>query len=334
MLEHYSPSEKHVLTRLQRGIEAVSRPFQGFDLPEQEVIGLLRRAMEDGFVRRFGVVYDARRLGYKSVLCALDCDAEAIDEKAAIIASHGGVTHCYERRPLIGDAPYPALWFTFAMLREQFKEGLAGIRAHVEDGQSRVLELPALRRFKIDVVFDLQEARRDETFPGVVQTSEHEETEDFRTFSAWERALVRATDQQIPLCARPFADIARQLGKPEQHVVDRLQSWKREGVLRRIAAILDHRNSGFKANGMCVWPVEGDISAVGRRLAGRSEVTHCYQRPRLEEFPFDLYAMIHTSSREETKALFRNISAECGLSNGELFLSLREYKKASMQYYR
>ena len=80
--------------------------------------------------------------------------------------------------------------------------------------------------------------------------------------------------------------------------------------------------------------VEGDVIAAGRRVAARPEVTHCYQRPRLDAFPFDLYAMIHTGSWEETDALFRDISADCGLRGGELFASGREFKKSSMEYFR
>jgi hypothetical protein len=69
-------------------------------------------------------------------------------------------------------------------------------------------------------------------------------------------------------------------------------------------------------------------------VASRPEVTHCYQRPRLDVFPFDLYAMIHTGSLKETEALFEDISTSCELSGGALFASGREFKKSSMQYFR
>ena len=77
-----------------------------------------------------------------------------------------------------------------------------------------------------------------------------------------------------------------------------------------------------------------NVLSAGRRVAARPEVTHCYQRPRLEAFPFDLYAMIHTASWEATESLFLDISESCGLEGGELFISGREFKKSSMQYFR
>jgi DNA-binding Lrp family transcriptional regulator len=327
----YSPVEKKILTQLQRGIPPVSRPFQTLEIPEEEVLALLRRAAETGVLRRFGGIFDARRLGYKSILCALDVSPEQMEEKAAVITAHPGVTHCYERRPMHGDGDYPALWFTLAMLHDEFEAGLAALRAQLAPGV--LLELPALRRFKIDVVFDLHTADRDETFPGI-NPPHAAQDENFRNFSEEEKMLVRALDQNIPLISRPFAAVAEKTGQTEEAVLSTLQAWKEQGVLRRIGAVLYHREAGFKANAMCVWPVDGDVAAAGRRVAARPDVSHCYQRPRLERFPFDLYAMIHTAGWRETEALFKDISFMCGLENGGLFASGQEFKKSSMQYFK
>ena len=327
----YSPAEERVLTQLQRGIDPVPRPFQHLDLPEEEVLALLRRATEEGLLRRFGGVFDARRLGYKSTLGALNVLPEQMDAKAAILVAHPGVTHCYERRPLYGGGNWPTLWFTLAMLHDEFEEGFAALRTQLEP--CPVLDLPALHRFKIDVIFDLQTRNRDETFPGVDRVAGLPGQEPFRRFSPEEKALVNALDQQMPLDARPFAALAAGIGRSEASVLATLQAWKGQGVLRRIGAILYHREAGFKANAMCVWPVAGDVVATGRRVAARPEVSHCYQRPRLETFPFDLYAMIHAGSWDAAQDLFEGISLSCGLPGGELFASGREFKKSSMRYF-
>jgi DNA-binding Lrp family transcriptional regulator len=339
-MDGYSKAEKAVLTRLQHGVDPVARPFRGLPMAEREVLALLVRTQADGLVRRFGAVFDARRLGYRSILCALECPPGILETQADIIASHSGVTHCYERRPLIGSADYPALWFTLAMLHDVFDEGLAVLRSQLGALPSAeamhascLFEFPALRRFKIDVVFDLRTVDRDETFPGATPAPERGDGESFRVFTDQERALVRALDQQIPAVERPFAVIADRLGMREEDVLSRLQAWTREGVLRRIAVVLNHHEAGFKANAMCVWPVEGDVLAAGRRVAQRTEVTHCYQRPRATRFPFDLYAMIHTPSWPQTRALFDDIAADCKLTGGELFASGREFKKSSMHYF-
>lgn len=322
--------EKKVLTQMQRGVELVSRPFQGLELSEAAVIALLKRGQQDGWLRRFGGIFDARRLGYKSILCALDVSPASLTEKAAIVSAHPGVTHCYERTPFHGEGRYPKLWFTLAMLHDEYEEGLTAVREQLLPGE--LFELPALRRFKIDVVFNLHTRDRDETFPEISLEDSNEES--FRVFTEEEKALVCALDQQIPLVERPFAALAEEIGQSETFVLSTLAEWKNLGVLRRIGAVLYHREAGFKANAMCVWPVEDDVATAGRRVATRPEVTHCYQRPRLDAFPFDLYAMIHTGSWEETEALFKELSSGCGLENGQLFTSGQEFKKSSMKYFR
>ena len=240
--------EKKILTQLQRGIEPLAYPFRGLELPETAVLELLKKAMQEGILRRFGCIFDARRLGYKSILCALDVPDERIEESAAIIAAHPGVTHCYARTPYCGKGNYPKLWFTLAMLHDGFDAGVVALRSTLEIQNTKLFELPATRRFKIDVVFDLHTVERDETFPGIVP---HEsEDESFRVFSDEEKELVRALDQQLPLMERPFAAVAKQMGQSEAWVLSTLQEWKAQGVLRRIGAILYHREAGFKANAM------------------------------------------------------------------------------------
>jgi len=343
--------EKQILTQLQRGVEITSRPFQPLEnvdavsSPRFQSLEVLKKAQSDGLVRRFGGIFDSRRLGYKSVLCALEVALDEIEEKAAIIRAHSGVTHCYERFPT-SQKPnhYPNLWFTFSALLNEFDYELEFLNSELRTtpaawqarnpvppkAGSELLQLPALRRFKIDVVFDLSHAdHRPVAVEGVVPEVLSPD------FSEEEKELVRAIDQQIPLVEEPFAAVAEQIGQSEEWVLSTLRKWKEQGVLRRVGAVLYHRQAGLKANAMCVWPVEPeDLLRAGTCVASRSEVTHCYQRPRFEKFPFDLYAMIHTESLEETEALFSDISESCRLSGGKLFISGREFKKSSMRYFR
>jgi DNA-binding Lrp family transcriptional regulator len=320
--------EKKILTALQRGVEITSRPFEGLDIEETNVMGLLKRSLDEGLVRRFGGIFDSRRLGYKSILCALDVLPEELEKKASIISAQPGVTHCYERMPFHSDIRYPNLWFTFAALQAEFENRF---RALGSDLESDLYELPAIRRFKIDVVFTLHAAGRHKTFSDQVVSPEVSVPD----FSDEEKELVRALDQQLPLVKRPFAAVAGRIGQTEEWVLSTLRIWKEQGMLRRIGAVLYHHQAGFKSNAMCVWPVaDEDMLNAGQCLAARPEVTHCYQRPRVDVFPFDLYAMIHTANREATEALFAEISESCGLRGGELFASGREFKKSSMRYFR
>ena len=89
--------------------------------------------------------------------------------------------------------------------------------------------------------------------------------------------------------------------KPD--VTGRLARLMEQGVIRRIGIAPNHYKLGMTANGMSVWDVE-DAAAedLGPLVGAMEDVTHCYLRPRaLPVWPYNLFAMVHGSSREEVE---------------------------------
>ncbi|MDD4103213.1 MAG: hypothetical protein PHU80_11370 [Kiritimatiellae bacterium] len=340
----FNDKEAAVLTALQQGLPLLERPFaevgKNHDLGEEEVITLVRRLLQTGQARRVGAVFDARRLGYRSALCAMDVPRVKLAETAAKVAAARGVTHAYERgwpdelpRSLPGGPGtrnWPNLWFTLAAPVEDFASEIEKLRAACQP--YAVHTLPALRRFKIDVVFDLRTRERDETVEPLIPASR--ELVPTPPLDEAEKRLVKLLEGNVPLCAELFADPARTAGLSVAGLLDKLRAWRSSGVLRRFALLLRHREIGFKANGMCCWELpDEDMLEAGRRLAAFPEVTHCYERARLDIFPFRLYAMIHTPAWEQTRQLFERLSRATGVQDGQLLLSLTEFKKTSMQFF-
>ncbi len=327
--------DAQLLWELQQGLPLVSEPFRSvgekLELSAAEVLEQIGGYLKSGRARRLGGVFDARRLGYRSALCAVDLPGVVLEQTATAVCSHPGVTHGYERGSAEGGR-WPNFWFTLATPQEDFEHELEAVRRHVEP--YGLLALPALRRFKIDVTFDPRTRERDERVPAYRPSTALATAPSEAEFSSLDQAIVRALDGSLPLVERPFAKLAGELGMPESELLLRLDSWVKQGVLRRVALIVRHRKLGFTANGMCVWDVPEDaVMEAGRRVADAPEVTHCYERPRSERFPFTLYAMIHTGDPEETRRLFGRIGKEAGLPSGQLLLSMREFKKTSMAYF-
>ncbi len=54
---------------------------------------------------------------------------------------------------------------------------------------------------------------------------------------------------------------------------------------------------------MSVWDVPDEaIDELGVRVGALDFVTHCYHRPRrLPQWPYNLFAMVHGSSRDEVR---------------------------------
>lgn len=318
-----TPEQSHWLYVLQQPWPLSERPLRdlahGLNTSEKTLLDFIAALRKEGLVRRIGAVFDARRLGYRSCLFA----AMSADSVAELIA-HPGVTHAYLRSwpeefsrdgiSAADYAPFPKLWYTLSAPMDRF-EAEAAKFAHLHP-----IALPALVRYKIDVIFDTRTRQRDER-------TEYRAPNDLHSTALptpEQQVIIRRYQDDTLSPEAPF--LAQDLPQ--------LRAWQHDGTLRRFALLLQHRASGFVANGMCCWHVpEAERDAFGRRLAAFAEVTHCYARPEHERFPFNLYAMIHKTSWEAGYQAFQKLTQGAGLPKGRLFFSTREFKKSSVTFF-
>ena len=117
-------------------------------------------------------------------------------------------------------------------------------------------------------------------------------------------------------------------------VIEQINEWINSGVIRRIGAVLAHRRVGFSANGMACFSIPPDsIDEIGRQLARSPDISHCYNRPALPEFPYNLFAMVHGQSEEQVRALVSDMAKEVNQKDYEVLFSTVEHKKTSMKYF-
>lgn len=321
-----------MVVALQRGIPLCARPFEELSRElgcgEADLLACLARQRAVGTVRRFGAVFDTRRLGYRSALCAAAVSVEALDAAAAKLTPLAGVTHCYVREATSALRPgVPNLWFTLSYPADIFPAMVDEVAARL--GPYALHVLPATRRYKVDVVFGAATRAREEDVA---------EGDDLPPVTARDRAIIGALQGDTEARADFFAALAGRLGIKEWDLLSTLEIWRRKGRLKRIGLLLHHRNAGWSANGMCCWRVAGDTTAAGRALAARGEVTHCYERPEAPNFPYNLFAMVHARAAAEANAQFASLSAEVNRVAGAavpavMLLSTREYKKTSMTFF-
>lgn len=321
-----------MVVALQRGIPLCARPFEELSRElgcgEADLLACLARQRAVGTVRRFGAVFDTRRLGYRSALCAAAVSVEALDAAAAKLTPLAGVTHCYVREATSALRPgVPNLWFTLSYPADIFPAMVDEVAARL--GPYALHVLPATRRYKVDVVFGAATRAREEDVA---------EGDDLPPVTARDRAVIGALQGDTEARTDFFAALAGRLGMKEWDLLSTLEIWRRKGRLKRIGLLLHHRNAGWSANGMCCWRVAGDTTAAGRALAARGEVTHCYERPEAPNFPYNLFAMVHARAAAEANAQFASLSAEVNRVAGAavpavMLLSTREYKKTSMTFF-
>jgi DNA-binding Lrp family transcriptional regulator len=131
---------------------------------------------------------------------------------------------------------------------------------------------------------------------------------------ALDRRLIVATQGGLPRVPRPYDAIGGELGITGNEVIARLRRMLEVGVIRRIGAVPNHYAIGYTANGMSVWDVDdARIDELGARVGALDFVTHCYRRPRrLPDWPYNLFAMVHSQSREEVAARVAEIDLLLG----------------------
>jgi DNA-binding Lrp family transcriptional regulator len=104
--------------------------------------------------------------------------------------------------------------------------------------------------------------------------------------------------------------------------------------MRRFSAVLYHRKAGFRANAMGVWRVPDErIEEVGDTFAHYQAVSHCYQRPTYEDWPYAIFSMVHGRTVEECENVLRAMSEESGIAEYASLYSTREYKKTRVRYF-
>lgn len=146
--------------------------------------------------------------------------------------------------------------------------------------------------------------------------------------------IVRELQAGLPLVERPYLEIARRVGLAEEELITTIKDMIRRGVIRRFGAALKHQDLGFTANAMVVWDVpENQASEVGRIMAGYKQVSHCYQRPRRQDWPYTIFTVLHGQNHDDCKKTAAELAAATGIKEYKLLFSTRELKKSSMKYF-
>jgi len=146
--------------------------------------------------------------------------------------------------------------------------------------------------------------------------------------------LIRRLCAPLPLEAAPFATIAADVGMDEAEAVDIMRRYRATGVIRRLGAMLRHHRAGFGANAMTVYRVVPEhVEEVGEFVAEFDAVSHCYERPPLPDFPYNLYAMVHGRVTEDCLQVARRIAEHPHVEDSSSLFSGREFKKSSPVYF-
>jgi DNA-binding Lrp family transcriptional regulator len=325
--------DRELLNAVQWDFPLEPRPYaalaERLGTTEPEVRAQVARVKAIGVLRQLSAIFDTRALGYGSSLVAAKIDPDRIDEAAAEISAHPGVSHNYKRNHAFN------LWYTIAVPPgESLDEHLQVL--HERSGALVTRKLPTLQLYKIGVKLDMTGKTAADAKTEVLahERPERREHMDAPDLSDLEIAAIRVVQEDLPLVERPFAAQGELIGCSEDQVLDMLRSFKERKLMRRFAAVMNHRNAGFKANAMGVWAVpEEELDEIGPQMAGFALVSHCYKRPTYEDWPYSVFTMVHGKNARECEATIAAIQQETGVDEYALLWSVKEYKKTRVRYY-
>jgi DNA-binding Lrp family transcriptional regulator len=322
---------RKLLNLLQWEFPLVVRPWrvlgEKLGLPESDVLARLFALRKGGVIRQIGAIFDTRRLGYTSALVAVRTEPTQLDDVARALNRHPGVSHNYQREHEYN------LWFTIAVPPGTGLEDEV-TRITALPGVQQVRLLPTIKLFKIGVKLDME---RDEKDLDRDEPPAAKPTKPARPLVEQDKALIRATQEDLPLVEEPFAQQAQQAGVSQEQLLAWLREMEAMGFMRRFAAVLRHHQAGFTDNGMLTWCVPPEkIEEAGRAAAAFPQVSHCYQRPTYPDWPYNLFTMVHARSRENCEAIAEQIAETLkpfGVTQRAVLYTLKEYKKTRVKYF-
>jgi len=318
--------KEDLLLRAQQGIGLVERPYaeiaQELGGTEDDVLSGLRALIEDKMIRSLAPIYDTRKMSYDSALVAFEVAPQRIESAAAVVSTHPGVSHNYERPHAFN------LWFTLAVPTTSSLGLDRTVKLLAQQAETEKFAiLRAKKTFKIGVKLDPKRSSFQRESSRVVEMAD-------RPLSVSEQEVIRVTQGALALVSRPFGVYAEVLGITEETLLACLRGLQARGVLRRIAAVAFHRKLGFEANGMAVWQVsEEKALEVGPQMASFSAISHCYLREAIAGWKHNLFAMIHGKEKQEVQDIVWKIQEEVKLPEAMILFSSREFKKQRILYF-
>ena len=317
-------TDKRILEEIQKDFPLVSNPFKEIgikcNITEQETIDKIQKFSSENIIREISAILNASMIGYKSILVAVKANNDSINKVAEKINQHPGVSHNYLRENKYN------IWFTLTIKQEfSFHNEVKNILG--SKGVSGYLILPSINTFKIGVNFRFSEDKVDQQKP--VNSFTNKQVE----LKSDQKLIINKLQENFNIVSNPYKSICEYLNISEFRLFEQIKELKKAGMIKRISAVLRHRNIGFDFNGMTCLKIPDDkIKSAGEKTALFPEVSHCYQRPTFPDWPYSLFAMIHSRTKKECFDIVNKISKKIECSDYIVLFSTKEFKKERVKY--
>jgi DNA-binding Lrp family transcriptional regulator len=113
----------------------------------------------------------------------------------------------------------------------------------------------------------------------------------------------------LPICVRPYADLAEFLGSDEETILREVGQLKDMGIIRRIAPAINPRRLGRASTLVTAHVPQQDVPGVAEAVNALDGVSHNY----LRKHHYNLWFTLQAGSTKEIEAALTNLSGRFGI---------------------
>jgi DNA-binding Lrp family transcriptional regulator len=124
-----------------------------------------------------------------------------------------------------------------------------------------------------------------------------------------DRAIVNRLQGDFPICERPYAQVAQQLGTSEEELLRRLEALLADGVLTRFGPMYHAERLGGALTLAAMQVPEAEFERVADIVNAFPEVAHNYAR----EHAFNLWFVLATETPQRIAEVIDAIERATGL---------------------
>lgn len=125
-----------------------------------------------------------------------------------------------------------------------------------------------------------------------------------------EKSLINLLQHGLPVCERPFAQIAQEVNSTEQAVIDCLNNLRSNKVLTRFGPMFDAACLGGAFTLAALAVPEEDFDFVTEQVNSFEQIAHNYKR----DHDYNMWFVIATEEADEINRVITAIEEKTGLA--------------------
>jgi len=142
---------------------------------------------------------------------------------------------------------------------------------------------------------------------------------------AIDRAIINALQDGFPVCARPYAAAAEQIGITEDELLRRLTAMREHKIITRFGPMFHAERLGGALSLVAMRIPPEDFDRVAALVNAHGAVAHNYERAHA----FNMWFVLATETEQQLQDVLQTITAETGYpvynmpKQDEYYLNLR-----------